>query len=137
MRMYKQISAIIRSSFCSLADMYTARCYLTIETCEMVVHAFITTQLYSCNALSYKKQIKKPQGVQNWTARFVTDTRKYDHITPVLIELHWRPVGKQIVFKILFLTYKCLHGLASSYLSDLIVKKPHLSGFILTIKLSL
>ncbi len=30
---------------------------------------------------------------------------------------------KWIVFKILFLTFQCLHGLALSYLSDLIVKK--------------
>ncbi len=42
-------------------------------------------------------------------------------MTPVLIELHWLPMEKLIVFKILLLTYKCLHGLAHSYLSDLIV----------------
>ncbi len=48
--------------------------------------------------------------------------RKYDHITPVLIELHWLTKKKRIVFKSLLLTFKCLHGLAPSYLSDLIVK---------------
>ncbi len=32
-----------------------------------------------------------------------------------IIELHWLPVEKQIVFKILLLTFKCLHGLAPSY----------------------
>ncbi len=41
----------------------------------------------------------------------------------MLIELHWLPVEKLIVFKILLLTFKCLHGLADNYLSDLIVKK--------------
>ncbi len=49
-----------------------------------------------------------------------------DHITQVLIELHWLPVEKWIVFKILLLTFKCLHFLAPSYLSDLIVKQPSL-----------
>ncbi len=42
MRMDKHISAIIRSSFCSLKDMYKARCCLTRETVEMMVHAFIS-----------------------------------------------------------------------------------------------
>ncbi len=52
--------------------------------------------------------------------------QEYDHITPLLIELHLLPVEKRIVFKILLLTFKCLHSLAPSYLSDLIVKKPSL-----------
>ncbi len=62
-----------------------------------MVRAFINTQLDYCNALLYglpKKQIKKLQGVQNSAAQLVTDTRKYDHIAPVFIELHWLPVGK-------------------------------------------
>ncbi len=121
-RMNKQISAIVRSSFCSLRNMYKARRCLTRETCEMMVHAFITKRLDYCNALLYglpKRQIKKLQRVQNSAAWFVIVTMKYDHITPVLIELHWLPVEKQTVFKILFLTFQCLHGLAPSYLSDL------------------
>ncbi len=92
------------------------------EICEMMVHAFITTWLDYCNSLLYglpKKQIKKLQGVQNSAAWLVADTRKYD-----LIGLHWLPKKKRIVFKILLLTFKCLHGLTPSYLSDLIVKKP-------------
>ncbi len=52
--------------------------------------------------------------------------QEYDHITPLLIELHLLPVEKRIVFKILLLTFKCLHSLSPSYLSDLIVKKPSL-----------
>ncbi len=60
--MNKQISAIVRSSFCSLRDMYKARCCRTRETCEMMVHAFMTTQLTYCNTVLYglpKRQIKK------------------------------------------------------------------------------
>ncbi len=125
--MDKKISAIVRSSFCSLKDMYKARCCHTIETCEMMVHAFITTWLDYCTALWCdlpNKQIKKLQEVQNFAKWLVTDTRKYDHITPV----HWLPVEKQIVFKILHLIFReCLHGLSPSYLSDSVVKK-NISG---------
>ena len=48
----------------------------------------------------------------------MTGTRKFDHITPVLHQLHWLPVRQQITFKLTMITYKCLHGLALSYLAD-------------------
>ena len=44
----------------------------------------------------------------------------YDHITPVLQKLHWLPVRYRIMYKILILTYKCIHGLAPLYLQELI-----------------
>ncbi len=85
------------------------------------------------------KSRNSKEGLENHAARLVTDTRKYDHITPVLIELHWLPVEQRIVFKIQLLSYDCLHGLAASYLIDLIVKKKAFSApsFVLTINLSL
>ena len=46
--------------------------------------------------------------------------KKYDHITPVLINLHWLPVRYIINFKILLLTFKALYGMAPSYISELI-----------------
>ena len=50
----------------------------------------------------------------------ITLTKKHNHITPVLKELHWLPVRKRIDFKILLLAYKCLHGTAPSYLRELL-----------------
>jgi len=48
----------------------------------------------------------------------VTGTRKFDHISPVLRQLHWLPVRQRITFKLAMFTFKCLHGLAPSYLAD-------------------
>ena len=50
----------------------------------------------------------------------ITLTKKHDHITPVLKELHRLPVRKRIEFKIQRLAYKCLHGTAPSYLRELL-----------------
>ena len=50
----------------------------------------------------------------------VTGTRKYDHITPVLRELHWLPITSRIQYKVTLLVYKTLHGPAPQYLQDLI-----------------
>ena len=49
--------------------------------------------------------------------------KKYDHITPVLINLHWLPVRYRINFNFLLLTFKALYGMAPSYIIDLIHTK--------------
>ena len=45
------------------------------------------------------------------------------HITPLLRALHWLPVAYRIVFKILFLTFKAIHKLALTYISELVSPK--------------
>ena len=40
------------------------------------------------------------QAIINTTARLITEVEKYDHITPVLKELHWLKVDERIEFKI-------------------------------------
>ena len=62
--------------------------------------------------------LNKLQHIQNAAARLVTDTRKYDHITPVLRDLHWLPIRQRIVFKLAIMVYKCQHGLCPSYLAE-------------------
>ncbi len=66
--------------------------------------------------------------VQNAAARVLTRTRKYDHITPVLLILHWLSIKHRIDFTILLITYKTLNGLAPQYLSKLLshYSPPHL-----------
>ena len=39
----------------------------------------------------------------------------------MLASLHWLPVKARVDFKVLLLTYKALHGLAPTYLSDLVL----------------
>jgi len=54
------------------------------------------------------------KSVQNAITRVTTETRKFDHIMPVLCERHWLPVRKHIVYKLVVMVYKCMHGLAAS-----------------------
>ena len=60
------------------------------------------------------------QRLQNSAARLVTRSKKFTHITPILHQLHWLPVKSRIYFKVLLLTFKCVYGLAPTYLKDLI-----------------
>ena len=82
-----------------------------MQTTEILIHAIVTSKLHHCNSLLYdvpKNVIKKLQLVQNVAARLITHSRKCDHITPILFDLHWPPVSEQIIFKILLLTFKAL-----------------------------
>ena len=62
------------------------------------------------------------QRMQNCAARLLTRTRRSEHITPLLFQLHWLPVCLRSHYKILFLTFKVLNETAPGYSSDLIKK---------------
>ena len=68
-------------------------------------------------------QIKKCQRRQNAVARVILGRRKYDHVTPALEKLHWLPVQYRILYKILIITYRALHGQSPSYLPTLLRNK--------------
>ena len=59
--------------------------------------------------------LAKLQTLQNAAACVVTLSNKYSHITPVLKSLHWLPLEKRVVFKIILLLFHCIHGPASQY----------------------
>ena len=50
---------------------------------------------------------------------------KFQHITPVLCELHWLPIQYHIVFKTLLLVYKSLNGISPSYLAQKLYYRSH------------
>ena len=64
--------------------------------------------------------MNKLQMVQNSAARLIARQRKHQHITPVLVELHWLPVRWRVQYKLLVLVFTALHGLAPGYIRDLI-----------------
>ena len=96
---------------------------MSYDTAKTLVHAFVTSWIDSCNALLFGLPnflIQRLQYVLNSAARVIARSRKFDHITPLLIELHWLPVEQRIIFKILLFTFKVVNGLAPSYLSELL-----------------
>jgi len=83
------------------------------------VHAFDSSRLDYCNSLLYgvsDKLLLKLQVIQSEAARVVTGARKFDHITPVLCEVHWLHVRQCIRFKLVMIVYN--DELAPPYLAD-------------------
>ncbi len=122
--MDKHVSKVHSSTFYHFRNIASIRKYLIKSQRETVVHAFITSKLDYCNSLLKgipDYQIQRLQHVQNAAARIICDLQKYDHITSSLHDLHWLPVKHRIDFKILLLTYKCIHSDGPEYLSELVV----------------
>jgi len=119
--MVDHVAALCQSCLYQLRQLRMIRSSLTLEAAKTLVRAFISSRLYYCNSLLYgvsDNLLAKLQTVQNAAARVITGTRKFDHITPVLRDLHWLPVRQRISFKLARMVYTCLHGLAPSYLAD-------------------
>ena len=122
--MLLHITSIYKSASYHLRNISRIRKKIvSMKTIEILVHAFVSSKLDHCNSLLYnvpKYILKKLQSVQNAAARLITCSRKYDHITPILKELHWLPVSERIKFKILLLTFKALHQQSPTYIQDLL-----------------
>ena len=58
------------------------------------------------------------RSVLNASARLIYASRRTEHVTPLLRELHWLRYPDRIDYKLAVLVYRCLHGLAPSYLAD-------------------
>ena len=93
--MTSHVNNVCRSASYAIYRIGKLRRYLDAENTEQLVHAFITFRLDNCNSILYglpDKELNKLQRIQNAAARLVSLTKKRDHITPVLFQLHWLPV---------------------------------------------
>ena len=129
--MADHVAAVCRSCFHQLRQLRVIKASLTIDATKTLVHAFVSSRLDYCNSLLAGVagcHLQKLQSVQNAAARLISRTRKFDHITMVLRDLHWLPIRQRIVFKIATLVFKCLHGLAPPYLAEDIVPLASIPG---------
>ena len=110
-------SGHVISSIYHIRNISRIRPCLSIDSTKTLEHALVTSRLDRCNSLLYGLPdylIQRLQYVMNAAAKVITCKRKFDHVTPLLIELHWLPVRQRIVFKILLYTLKALHGATPS-----------------------
>lgn len=132
LNMEGHINSICKSSYFHLRRISQIRKCLTKKSTEILVHALIGSKLDYCNSLLYRVssgELSRLQRVQNAAAKLVSGLNKYDHVTPALINLHWLPVKERIIFKILLIVFKALHGQAPLYISDMLKPYiPSLSG---------
>jgi len=118
--MTTHITKTVSSCFGVLRQIRGIRHSVTRPVAESLVVALVLTRLDYGNALLVglpQQQLAKLQSVLHAAARLINGARKFDHITPMLLDLHWLPISRRIEFKLAVLAFRCLRGLAPSYLS--------------------
>ena len=120
------INQICKTGWYQLRRIGQIRPYLDSTSTERLVHAFISSRIDMNNCLLLglpKSTIYRVQILQNAAARLIKRLPKRSHVSCVLMELHWLPVEKRIVYKTLLFVFKALNGLAPPYVCDLLSKK--------------
>ena len=87
---------------------------------QSLVIAFVLTRLDYGNAKLARlanQSLVKLQSVLNAAASLIFLSRKFDHVTPLLRELHWLCFPGRINYKLALLVFKCPHGWAPPYLA--------------------
>ena len=123
MTMEDHVNNVCKTSYFYIRLLGKLRKFLDKDAAALITHAFVTSRLDYCNSLLHgvtSALTTKLQHILNAAARIVSRTKMCNHITPVLRSLHWLPVVQRCAFKTALLTFKAIHGLAPSYLCELI-----------------
>jgi len=124
--MEAHINSICKTCYFHLRNIGAIRQYISSDACKTIVQATITSRLDYANSLLYglpHTLMSRLQRIQNATACIITRTPKREHITPVLLNLHWLPVEYRPKYKVLTFTYKALAGTAPKYICDLVQQR--------------
>ena len=108
--MEAHVLSVCKSSFIHIRNLSRIKEFLDSSSLERLVHAFITTKLDYCNSLlcgAPSTLVNKRQRIQNISTRIISWHGRCEHITPILISLHWLPVYK---FHLKTYVFKEYHG---------------------------
>ena len=106
-----QINSVSKSCHFHIRDIRRIRHLLPLSTATALANSLVSSKLDYCNSLYSgisQANLNKLQRIQNSLARVITNTSKYQHITPTLKKLHWLPIKQRIDYKLCLLTYKTL-----------------------------
>ena len=95
LKMITQINQTCKAAFFHIFNIRRLRKFLSFDTVQTLVNAFVTSQLDYCNSVLFgisNTELVKLQRVRNTAASLFCNISKFDHITPTLVKLHMLPV---------------------------------------------
>ena len=98
LNMSEHITKLCASASFYIYNIRRIRKYLSRDSAETLVHAFISSMLDYGNSQLFghpQYQIQKLQRVQNASARLIFSMPRYCHSTPLLLDLHWLLVNQR------------------------------------------
>ena len=117
--MWSHVWLMVSGCFAVLRQLRSIRCSVS----DSVFHALVVSLVMPCRDYGNAtlaglptSQLRQLQSVLNVAARLKHRSSRYEHITPMLWDLHWLWSPERIDFKLAMLIYRCLHSLAPQYL---------------------
>ena len=80
----------------------------------MLITSLVFSRLLYCSSVwsnTTLQNINRIQFIQNFASKIVTNSKKFDHVTPLLRELNWLAVKEQLFYRDSVLTFKCQNDL--------------------------
>ena len=117
------ITSICSQMFMQIRKICLCRKFLPDDVVTQLMVSLVLSKMDYCNSLFTglpQNLLNKLQPVQNCAAKVCLRKRKFDHVTPLLISLHWLPVKERIEYKISTLCHKHFIGNLPIYLSNLL-----------------
>ena len=118
--MRSHVAKTVSSCFTILRHLRSIRRSVLKLVMQSLVVALVLTRLGYGNATLTglaDQSLVKLQSVLHTAARLIILSRKFNHVTPLLRELHWLHFPERINYKLALLVFKCLNGLAPPYLA--------------------
>ena len=116
--MSTHITKVVAGCFASLRQLRSVRRSLSHESFTRLVVALVLARLDYCNGVLAGLPASQLQSVLNAAAQLIYGVRRYDHVTPLLQQLHWLSVPERVTFKLCVMVYRCLHGIGPEYFSE-------------------
>ena len=120
------IKNVVSSCMAKLCQINRVKDSFDRDSLRLIINALVMNKLYYCSTVwsnTSATNIKKLRAVQNFACRILTNTGRYDHVTPALRAIRWLPVEEHLKYRETLITYKCMNGLAPPYLSKLFIKR--------------
>ena len=115
MTMSEHKARVCRNCYYQLHQIHRIKRSLTANSITLLVLASVHSRLDYFNSVLYSVPWSRLQ-LLNSAAHLIRGLKRFDHISPVLIELHWLPYLQRVKYKVCMLMFKCLKGLAPAYL---------------------
>ena len=110
----------------SLAQISRAKHVLDRRQLVAVINALLLHNVVK----HLEQKICRLQSVQNFAARIITGTVKFDRIIPALRDLRWLPLIQNLFFRDAVMVFKCMFGQAPRYLSDQFTTRIAVTGYL-------
>ena len=112
--MTSQVASVCHSAYYHLSRIAKTRDSVSTTVCKSLIHRLVTSRIDYGNAILFgisDRHLHRLEMGQRSAARIVMQIRRGDRQSTMTIlgQLHWLPVRKHIVYKLLVLVHRALY----------------------------